>query len=371
MADSKSQNRKLHYLRDLKDYKIAKNDPDVRGWEVHDANHQSVGTVSGLVVDVTKEKVRYIDVAIDESILPGDHDPYSAEHEGGIHEYQDSKGSIHMIIPIGVARLESDNHVVVADGIDQHSLRNIPTYRYRENTPVHSEYEQSVLANFRNQKRKKEETRTRDEYNDDELYSSEHFNEDRFYGREQRTDTRSQNRKLQYLRDLDDYKIAKNRPDVRGWEVHDANHQSVGTVSGLVVDTSKEKVRYLDVAVDESILPGDHDPYSAEHEGGIHEYQDRKGSIHMIVPIGVARIEQENNVVVADGIDQHSLRNFPTYQYRENTPIQSEYEQRVLANIRSQRRPGEESRFGENSTDDDLYNSEHFNEDRFYGRERI
>lgn len=214
MADSKTHNRKLHYLKDLKDYKMAKNDPDVRGWEVHDSNHQSVGTVSGLVVDVTMEKVRYIDVAIDETILPGDHDPFSAEHQDGIHEYQDSEGSVHMIIPVGVARIDSDHKAVIADGIDQHSLRNIPTYRYRENVPVHSDYEQSVLANFRDKDRREDENRNlenenrkldtenrirdienrnrdnenrnQDETTDDDLYNSEHFNEDRFYGRNQK-----------------------------------------------------------------------------------------------------------------------------------------------------------------------------------------
>lgn len=186
MADSRTHNRKLHYLRDLKDYKIAKNEPDVRGWEVTDANNHAVGTVSGLVVDVSREKVRYIDVDIDESILPGDHDPFSAAHEDGIHEYQDSKGSIHMIIPIGVARLDSDNKKVVADGIDQNSLRNIPTYRFQENTPVHSDYEQSVLANFRDRYEPEDRTRSREDITDDELYNSEHFNEDRFYGRERK-----------------------------------------------------------------------------------------------------------------------------------------------------------------------------------------
>ncbi len=186
MADSKSHNRKLNYLKDLKDYKIAKNDPDVRGWEVHDSNRQSVGTISGLVVDVSREKVRYIDVAIDETILPGDHDPFSAEHEDGIHEYQDSKGDIHMIIPIGVARIEPENKVVIADGIDQNSLRNIPTYRYRENVPVHSEYEQSVLANFRDKNQPADEDVNRDDTNDEYPYDSEHFNEDRFYGRERK-----------------------------------------------------------------------------------------------------------------------------------------------------------------------------------------
>lgn len=181
MADSKSSNKhNLHYLRDLKDYKISKDEPDIRGWKVQDANHQTVGKVAGLLVDVNREKVRYIDVDLDDSLLPGDHDPFEAKHKDGIHEFQDKKGDIHMIIPIGVARIERDNEVVIADGIDQTSLRNIPTYRYQENIPVESEYEQSVLSNFR--RRPGDADRSRD-LSDDELFDSDHFNEERFYGR--------------------------------------------------------------------------------------------------------------------------------------------------------------------------------------------
>ena len=183
MADSNSH-KKLHYLKDLKDYRIVKDEPDIRGWEVHDASHFTVGTVSGLIVDVTREKVRYIDVDMDESILPGDHDPFGAEHQDGIHEYQDNKGSIHMIIPIGVARIERDDKLVIADGIDQNALRNIPTYRYRENVPVHSEYEERVLANFRNRNKPEGERTDTDITRNDDIYNSEDFNEDRFYGRQ-------------------------------------------------------------------------------------------------------------------------------------------------------------------------------------------
>jgi hypothetical protein len=181
MADSNSTNKNnLHYLRDLKDYKIAKDEPDVRGWKVQDTNHQTVGTVAGLLVDVSVEKVRYIDVDLDDSLIPADHDPFDAKHKDGIHEFQDKKGNIHMIIPIGVARIEREAEVIVADGIDQNSLRNIPTYRYQQNVPVHSDYEQSVLSNFRKQPGDADRSR---ELTDDELYNSEHFDEERFYGR--------------------------------------------------------------------------------------------------------------------------------------------------------------------------------------------
>jgi hypothetical protein len=183
MADSKTQNRRrLHYLDDLKDYRIVKDEPDIRGWEVQDANRQVVGTVSDLLVDISREKVRYIDVDIDDDLLPGDHDPFSATHEDGIHEYQDKDGSIHMIIPIGVAHIERDQEVIVADGIDQVSLRNIPTYRYRKNVPVHTDYEQNVMTKFRDKSQHTEEERR--DITDDKYYDSEYFNEDKFYGRQ-------------------------------------------------------------------------------------------------------------------------------------------------------------------------------------------
>lgn len=186
MADSNTHNKKLHYLKDLAEYKVAKDEPDVRGWEIHDSTHQSVGKISGLIVDVAREKVRYLDVEVDSNIIPGDHDPFGAEHKDGIHEYQDSKGAIHMIVPIGVAHIDTDRKVVIADGIDQNVLRNIPTYRYQENTPVHSEYEERVLANFRNKNKPVGGTGTTDQTASDDIYNSEHFNEDRFYGRDRK-----------------------------------------------------------------------------------------------------------------------------------------------------------------------------------------
>ncbi len=186
---------------------------------------------------------------------------------------------------------------------------------------------------------------------------------------------RSQNRRLVYLKDLKDYKMASGDPDVRGWNIHDSNNDNVGVISGLLVDPVLEKVVYLDVEIREDILAPDHDPFDARHYDGIHEYQDKEGEIHMIVPVGVAHVDSVEKKVIADGIDQGSLRNYPSYRYyEEKLELHPEYERRIKEEYLRQRRylEGSESRVDEPElTDEEFYNSEHFNADRFYGRKKF
>ncbi len=190
MADKKHHtNRRLQYLSDLKDYKMAKGDPDVRGWTVVDADNTSVGTIAGLLADPVREKVIYLDVDIRDDILSPEHDPFDAQHEDGIHEYQDKEGEIHMIIPVGAAHIDRSNKKVIADGIDQAALREFPSYRYRKNTPIHPDYERKVKDEYL---RRRGYVESEDgkliarDVSDDEYYNSEHFDEDHFYGRNYR-----------------------------------------------------------------------------------------------------------------------------------------------------------------------------------------
>lgn len=46
---------------------------------------------------------------------------------------------------------------------------------------------------------------------------------------------------------LDDYEVADGYPEIRGWDVHDADHRSIGRVHDLLVDVAALRVRYLDV----------------------------------------------------------------------------------------------------------------------------
>lgn len=55
-------------LRNLRGYKVADGDPDVRGWEVAGGDGLRIGTVNDLLVDTVAGKVRYLDIEIDPSL---------------------------------------------------------------------------------------------------------------------------------------------------------------------------------------------------------------------------------------------------------------------------------------------------------------
>jgi uncharacterized protein (TIGR02271 family) len=55
---------------------------------------------------------------------------------------------------------------------------------------------------------------------------------------------------LKSLRELGNYEVSREDPDVRGWTVISTDGQRMGTVSDLMVDTNRMKVEYLSVAGD-------------------------------------------------------------------------------------------------------------------------
>ena len=86
-------------LDELRDYEIARGEPDIRGWEVIAGDGGRIGEVDELLVDAEARKVRFLDVTVDEELVG------------------DTESTQHVIIPIASARLEeADDHVVI-DGI--------------------------------------------------------------------------------------------------------------------------------------------------------------------------------------------------------------------------------------------------------------
>ena len=109
------------------------------------------------------------------------------------------------------------------------------------------------------------------------------------------------------LGQLDDYKVAEGDPDVRGWEVLASDGRKIGEVDELLVDTSAMKVRYLDVDVE---------------DGVIGDGMDR----HVLIPIGYARLEQERDCVMVDGLASSDLRALPAY---DQGPLTRDFESSV------------------------------------------
>ncbi|MHB1170423.1 MAG: PRC-barrel domain-containing protein [Longimicrobiales bacterium] len=59
--------RRLYPIDELKDYRIASGEPDVRGWEVRTLNGREVGEVEDLLIDPARGEVVMLEVDLDRS----------------------------------------------------------------------------------------------------------------------------------------------------------------------------------------------------------------------------------------------------------------------------------------------------------------
>lgn len=143
MADDK---KNLYYLHELSDYKVESDDPDVRGWKVKDADGRTVGKVDNLLVNKEKEKVVYLDVEVDESILEANHKPYGKPARSDVHEFINEEGENHLIIPIGLAGVNTDEKYVYTDRIDHRTFAE--TKRMRKGATIDRDYELLVLDSY-------------------------------------------------------------------------------------------------------------------------------------------------------------------------------------------------------------------------------
>lgn len=113
MKDEKRE--RLMLLSDLKELRVSKDDPDIRGWDVVTADKKRMGKVHELVIDTIDMKVRYLDIDMDGKIL-------------------DIKGSSHVLIPIAGAQLDDDDNRVYLTDITVEELRALPPYDHRRIT---------------------------------------------------------------------------------------------------------------------------------------------------------------------------------------------------------------------------------------------
>ena len=158
---------------------------------------------------------------------------------------------------------------------------------------------------------------------------------------------------------MKDYKIAKDNPDVLGWRVVGADGESLGIVRDLIVDTKAMKARYLSVVADRRFFNTDNDQY-------------------LLVPIGVAALDKSGRKVFLSSIDANTVSRYPVYQ---GGPIPEEYEYAVRDTFsRSQRAALEGTddykhdfdealngrRDNQRHISDDFYNTDTYNEERFY-----
>ncbi|CAN5662342.1 hypothetical protein BH23GEM5_BH23GEM5_08780 [soil metagenome] len=153
------------------------------------------------------------------------------------------------------------------------------------------------------------------------------------------------------LDQLDDFKVAEGDPDVRGWDVVASDGTKVGEVEELLVDTAAMKVRYLAV----------------ERDTGWFDTNDEPA---VLVPIGAARLDTDDDRVIVDSIASDGFRTMPAY--RRDTGVTRDYETSLRSHYGSGAAGAAtaDAAGAAGASDSDFYSDEHYDDDRFYGARR-
>lgn len=147
-------------LKDLKNFQVAKGDPDVRGWEVLSNDGRRIGKVDDLLVDTSAMRVRYLDIDLDDELRN------LAQGGTGPGTKRDN-----ILMPIGSAQLHERDDRVTVDLL--HSLvSGIPGYdRSAFNRESEAELRQHFDRDYRH-----------DPERDRDFYEHDLYNDSRFYG---------------------------------------------------------------------------------------------------------------------------------------------------------------------------------------------
>ena len=175
MKNDEIRNERLVPFSGLKDYKIAKDNPDVLGWRVVGADGESLGMVKDLIVDMKAMKVRYLSVVADRRFFSTDRDQY-------------------ILVPIGAAALDKKGKKIFVSSIDSKSVSRYPVY---DGGLIPDDYEYAVRDTIERSHRDMT-TDTSDEFDEalhrnrtearhvpDDFYEADVYNQDRFYTSDQ------------------------------------------------------------------------------------------------------------------------------------------------------------------------------------------
>lgn len=137
-----------------------------------------------------------------------------------------------------------------------------------------------------------------------------------------------ENKKLYYLEELSDYEVASDYSDVRGWDVTDVADRKIGKVTNLLVNKEEERVVYLDVEVDKTLIDEGYETYQAPASTGVHGFVNKEGDDHIIVPIGMVELDEAQKKVVSEKIDYETFTR--ARRFSRGAEIKREYELALL-----------------------------------------
>jgi len=167
---------------------------------------------------------------------------------------------------------------------------------------------------------------------------------DRDIDRDADRDRASDTPQVAALGDLGDYEVAEGYPDPRGWTVRASDGTEVGKVHDLIVDTGTMRTRYLDVRLSKDVAGAD---------------EDRD----VLVPIGTARVNDDDDNVVVNGLTADRIVMLPAYDHRQLTRDQE-------SDLRTHFTSGDAmsaGTIGAGATGgSDFYDHDHFNDRNFF-----
>ncbi len=169
------------------------------------------------------------------------------------------------------------------------------------------------------------------------------------------------NKNLFNLDELSGYKVAEDYSDVRGWDVKDTNNRTIGKVEHLLVNKIAERVVYLDVEVDEELIENGNDTYETPVSDGVHQFLNKDGENHLIIPIGMAFIDDKNKQVITNQIDRSTFSR--AKRFRKGDVPDFDYELNLVRHYK-----GDNTISGSNTVNE-FYNREEF-KNSFPRRER-
>ena len=161
------------------------------------------------------------------------------------------------------------------------------------------------------------------------------------------------NKNLYNLDELSGYKVSENYNDVRAWNVEDADNRVIGKVDHLLVNKTAERVVYLDVEVDTTLIEEGHETYQNRVSSGVHEFINKEGEDHLIIPVGMVLIDEKNKLVNTNQIDRSTFTQ--AKRFRKGDDIDFAYELNLLRHFRR-----DNTIHGSNSVDE-FYDREEFN----------
>jgi len=157
---------------------------------------------------------------------------------------------------------------------------------------------------------------------------------------------------------MDDFRVAADCPDPRGWDVIGSDGVLVGEVEEMLVDTAAMSVRYLDVCLNAKV-------------------SGSKRDRHVLVPIGRAELDAGSDCVHLHDLSAPQAAQLPEYGHG---PVTREFEQAVRERFEggvpaaaASASAGSAEALGRRAEDRgeaaaDFYAGPLFDDSRFYGR---